>query len=273
MKTNYKIFRAGFTLIEIIIGLGISAILVLGLTRLCSVMLNSYSLQEQLTEMNQNAKFTIKEVSDVLMQAGADCELVNDSLEKDTLLKVAGAPCDSFTIKVNPRGGFFTVTKQCTLNTSVASCSLQVDNAYAFRFANKLGKIPEASTAPSRSVKTYTLNGVNLVNNKISITGGGSGDIFYKNDGLYSFNFQRYYLNGTNLCLNNDTNVLAENIDTFKVTFMDSTGSSTTSWQLMKSVALFVDATTSLQDMRYTKYSDHRRHLPLTYTFRLKNKI
>jgi hypothetical protein len=41
----------------------------------------------------------------------------------------------------------------------------------------------------------------------------------------------------------------------------------------MSSVALFVDATTALPDARYTRYSDHRRHLPLTYTFRLKNKV
>ena len=268
----------GFTLIEVMIGLGVSAILVLGLTRLFSATLNSYSLQEQLTEMNQNAKFAIKEISDVLMQAGADCELVTDTLEKDNIIQIdttAPSPCDSFVIKVNPRGGLFIVPQPCTLNTSVASCSLQVDKAKAFLFANKLGKIPESNSAPTHSIKTYSLLGVDTVKNKIIITGGIPKDTFRVGDGLYSFNSQSYYLLGTNLCLNSDTNVMAENIDSLKITFMDSTGATTKKWGFMKSVKLIVEATTSLPDNRYSNppWNDHRRRLKLTYQFSLKNKV
>jgi prepilin-type N-terminal cleavage/methylation domain-containing protein len=272
---------AGFTLIEVLIGIGISAILILGLTRLLSATLNSYSLQEQLTEMNQNAKFAMKELSDVLMQAGADCQLVSDTLDLDTIISVVSAPpCSSFTIKVNPRGGFFTFTSKCTLNTSSASCSIQVDNALPFLPANKIGRIPEDSSAnavPHRYVKTYTLKGIDTLNNKVIITGGASGDIFFAGDGIYSFNSQSYYLKGTNLCLNSDTNVLAENIDSLKITFMDSAGTTINSssyiWSPVKSVKLFVDGITSLPDNRYNGYGDHHRHLPLTYQFRLKNKV
>jgi prepilin-type N-terminal cleavage/methylation domain-containing protein len=277
MKTPLK--NRGFTLIEIIIGVGISAILILGLTRLISATLNSYSLQEQLTEMNQNAKFAIKELSDVLMQAGADCQLVgDDTLNKDTFFLAASAStCTSFTIKVNPRGGFFIVTPAtaCKLNTSLANCSLQVDNANPFRLADSLGKIPENNSAPSRLIKTYKINGVNLTSNKISVTGGSVNDSFYIGDGLYSFCSQRYYLKGTNFCLNNDTNVMAENIDSFKITFMDSAGTSTTSWSLMRSVKLVLEATSSVPDNRYVNppWNDHRRRLKLTYQFRLKNKV
>jgi prepilin-type N-terminal cleavage/methylation domain-containing protein len=273
MKTNYKNLRAGFTLIEIMIGLGVSAILILGLTRLYSATLGSYSLQEQLTEMNQNAKFTMKEVSDVLMQAGADCGLVTDMLEKDTVIKAASAPCNSFTIKINPRGGLYTIVKDTVLNT-YAACSLKVDNAYSFRLADKIGHVSSINhfAAP---FKTYTLNGLDSANNKLFVSGGSAVDSFYVGDGLYSFKSHRYYLNGTNLCLDSDNIVMAENIDSLNLTFMDSTGASTTSWSLMRSVALVVEATTSVPDNRYVNlpWNDHRRRLKLTYQFRLKNKV
>jgi prepilin-type N-terminal cleavage/methylation domain-containing protein len=264
---------AGFTLIEVLIGIGISAILILGLTRLFSATLNSYSLQEQLTEMNQNAKFAMKEISDVLMQAGADCQLVNgDTLDKDTFFLVASTPpCTSFTIRVNPRGGFYTVTN--AFKKTVAKCSVQVDNSYAFRYADKLGKIPESNSSPSRSVVIYSLDGIDSAHNKICIT--GANDSFYVGDGLYSFCSQSYYLKGANLCLNSDTNVMAENIDSLKITFMDSAGTSTTIWSKIMSAKLVVEATTSVPDNRYVNppWNDHRRRLNLTYQFRLKNKV
>src|SRR5271157_2399698 len=180
----------GFTLLELLVGVGVSAILILGLTRLFWSALDSYSLQDQFTEMNQNAKFAMEEVSNVLMQAGANCILVDgDTLNKDSIISsVASTPCNSFTVKVNPRGGFFTVTPAtaCKLNTS-ANCSLQVDNAFPFRLADSLAKIPEINSAPTRSVIDYKITGIDSTHNKICISGGGANDSFYVGDGLYSF--------------------------------------------------------------------------------------
>jgi Tfp pilus assembly protein PilW len=254
------------------IGLVVSTILIIGLTRLYSTTLSSYCLQNQLTEMNQNAKFAIKAVSAALMQAGADCILLNnDTLQKDTLIKTSRSPCSDFTVKVNPMGGLFVIAKQCTLNTSTA-CSLQVDNGYAFTNASNLAKIPNAVTSSSRSVQTYTLQGVNTADNKICISGGYAGDIFYQDDGVYSFVNRHYYLNGSNLCLDSNNNVLAENIDSLVVTFLDSLGATTRHWNFMNSVGLTIESTTSQPDNRYNDYPDHRRRLKLSYQFKLKNK-
>jgi prepilin-type N-terminal cleavage/methylation domain-containing protein len=271
--------RPGFTLLEVLIALGISSILILGLTRLFSVTLNSYSLQDQLTEMNQNAKFVMQEVSDVLMQAGADCAAINsDTTDRDTILKPDSIPCHGFTIKVNPRGGLFIIPSLCTLSTSV-KCSLAVDDASKFSHAKILEKIPYLTSPATDSISFYTLDTFDVNSNYIYFhaTPGGPKDIFYDNDAVCSIARNHYWLNGTMLCLNNDT--MAENIDSMSILFYNSAGTqltlstTPTLWAKVWSIKINVESKTSLADNRYTGYPDHCRRLKLTYQFRLKNKV
>jgi len=267
----------GFTLVEVLVAIAISGLIIIGLTRLFSTAINSYSLQDQLTEMNQNARFTIKELSDVIQQAGANCALINtDTLNNDTIIKVSStASRCTVTVKVNPRGGLYQIPIQTVLNTTTARCSLSVNNGYSFRYADKLGKVPNSSSSSTRQVKIYTLDSVNTSTNKIFFHGGSSTtDTFYVSDGVYSFNINKYYLKGDSLCMGNDTNVIAENIDSLKITFLQNNGvTSTTQWNSMWSARITVRATTSLADMKYNEYSDHKHRLLLTYAFRLKNKV
>lgn len=265
----------GFTLVEVMIALAVSGILLVGLTKLYTLMLKSYSLQEELTEMNQNAKFTIKEISDILTQAGADCAAMNsDTTDKDTIIKVTGdPPYSDFTLRINPRGGLFIITMKQPIG---AQCSVQVSNVANFRVAKKLGQLPYAVTVPTRTtVRIYNLDSIHTTNSNIFISGGAATDTFFVNDAIYSFDTCRYYLNGTNLCLNADTNVLAENIDSFKVTFFDVAGNSsitsTPPWLTMRSASMVVVATTATPDCKYP--GDGKRRLKLSYKFRLKNKV
>jgi len=269
----------GFTLIEVMIALAVSSIIIFGLTKLYSATLKSYSLQEQLTEMNQNAKFAMKEISDILMQAGADCMAINsDSTDRDTIVKLTGAGpnYNEFTIKLNPRGGVYIIPSNITLNTS-AGAWLTVDDASKFKSAAKLGRIARpGATAADTIVKVYNLDDVDVPNHRLSISGGASTtDLFVAQDVVYSFVNNRYYLNGTDLCLNVDTNVLAENIDVFQVTFFNKGGDSvlvsTPPWLTMRSARLILESTTSIPDYRYS--GDGKRRLKLSYAFRLKNKM
>jgi len=281
---NKNVFRGdnrGFTLIEIMIGLMVSSLLIIGLTRLYSTMLKSYSLQEQLTEMNQNAKFTIKEITDVLMQAGADCAAINtDTLDKDTLIKPAAIPCRDFTIKVNPRGGLYTIQSRIpsagSMNTT-GKCSLSVDNAAKFKYATLLEKVPLQIPPTSRKIVIYTLDSVHTATNYVYFSHGMAADSFCVNDAIFSCVNQRYNLNATALCMNGDT--ISENIDSLTIVFLDNNGSALslaatpTLWAKVWAIQLTVEAMTSLPDNRYTGYADHRRRLKLTYQFRLKNKV
>jgi prepilin-type N-terminal cleavage/methylation domain-containing protein len=266
----------GFTLIEVLVAIAVSGFVIIGLGQLFSASIFSYSLQDQLTEMNQNAKFTLKELSDVLQQAGANCELINsDSLDKDTIIRITttGATC-TLSVKINPRGGIYQIPMQTVLNTTV-KCSLMVLNGYSFLYADKLGKLPNSSTSNTRSVKIYSLDSVNISKNIVFFHGGSSiKDTFLSGDGVYSFMVNKYYLKGDSLCLNNDTNVIAENIDSLKVIFYKNDGSTiTTDWKTMWSTKITVRARTSISDPKYNEYSDHRHRLLLTYSLRLKNKV
>ncbi len=277
MKTKNFIRKKGhgFTLVEIMIALGVSGILLIGLTRLYSVTINSYSLQEQLTEMNQNAKFVIKEVTDILSESGASCAAINsDSTDKDTIIKLSGAGpvYNGFTIKINPRGGLYVVSQPCTLEVG-AKCSLQVDNAAKFRYANLLAKLPNPQTSKIRPIQIYTLDSVHTSNNMIYISGGAVKDTFKAKDAFYSFVNHTFYLNGGDLCVDSNANVLAENVDSLNVSFYTVAGATAASWQNMRSVRLVVQVRTSLADNRYKEYSDHKRRIKLTAQFRLKNKV
>lgn len=265
---NGKKKRApGFTLIEVIVAIGISAIALITLTRLFSASLSSYNLQEQLTEMNQNARYTIRELGDVLMEAGANLQIVNLGTEdKDTIIRPDDdeAECSGFTIKVNPRGGLFQIPKDIDDPIS----KIYVDDANRFTHARMMQLIPAlGSDDPPRF---YTIVQVDTDNHFIEFD---PGDTFKKNEAICSYVENHYYLNGTDLCIDNNNNVIAENIDSLSIVFLDRDGNPNGEWKAMRSVRLLVRAKTSKPDHRYTEYPDHCRRITLTYEFRLRNKV
>jgi prepilin-type N-terminal cleavage/methylation domain-containing protein len=106
----YKHRLNGFTIVELLVAITISGLAFILLTKLLSISLNSYNLQEQLADMNQNARYTINEVSNVLMQAGSDLQVISiDTIDRDTIIipEDNKAECSGFSIKINPRGGFY----------------------------------------------------------------------------------------------------------------------------------------------------------------------
>ena len=265
MKNLFE--NRGLTLVETIIAIAISSIILLSVTRLFSTSLTSYNLQDQLTDMNQNAKFTIKELSDILMQAGADMQLVDsDTLDKDTIIIPDSnkAVCSGFTIKINPRGGLYEIPENLA-----PTCSIQVDDARLFRYADKMARIPNL-LSPLAPVKIYSLLRCDTVTNFVVFS---PSDAFSQNDAICSFVYNRYYLKNRNVCLNNDTTIIAENIDSLSITFLNRSGVQTSNWKNMRSVKMYVRARTIRPDNGYNGYPDHYHRIVLTNEFRLRNKI
>jgi prepilin-type N-terminal cleavage/methylation domain-containing protein len=264
----------GFTLVEVLISLAISGLLIILFMKSYSTAISGYSLQGEIVEMNQNGKYVIKEITEILAQAGADCANVqNSTTDMDTIVKLTGSGpvYNEFTIKFNPRGGFHILTTTQTFNTTTV-CSLSVKNASKFMYATKLARIPKAGATDS-TIKVYTLNSVDTANNRLRFSGGtSSSETFSAGDAVYSFVNNRYFLNGTNFCLNDAANVLAENIKVFKVVFYDAIGDSTFSsslaWKKMHAANVVVIATTSPK-----LPAKKQQQITFSNQFKLRNKV
>jgi prepilin-type N-terminal cleavage/methylation domain-containing protein len=265
-----KKFRfSGFTIVELLVAIAISGMALVLLSKLLSLSLNTYNLQEQLADMNQNARYTITEISNVIMQAGSDLQVMSiDTVDRDTIIIPDGgvAECRGFTIKINPRGGLYQFPQKAGSPTRI--CTVYVDDARDFRMADKIQKIPVMGTLSK--LQFYSLITVDTLSNYIVFS---PADSFQRGDAICSFVKTRYYLNGTSFCVDSDINVISENIDSLSVLFLDSDYEPTAQWRSMRAARVFVRTKTSLPDKRYKEYDDHYHRVSLTYEFRLRNKV
>jgi hypothetical protein len=261
--------QSGLSIVELLIGIAISGLALVLLSRLLSVSLNAYNLQEQIADMNQNARYTLNELSDVIMQAGSNLQVMDaDSLDRDTIIVPDGgkSKCSGFTIKFNPRGGFYQFPQKAGSPTPI--CSIYVESARDFLYATKLQRIPNNGT--SRGLKFYKIVSLDTVSNFIVFS---PADSFMRGDAVCSFDKNRYYLNNTNLCLNTDDNVISENIDSLSIEFMDKDYKPTAQWSKIMTTKIVVRARTALPDKNYKGYKDHFHRVKLQYEFRLRNKL
>ena len=246
---------SGFTLIEILIASSLSLILVIGILRLYLSFVNSYNMQDVITEMNQNASYTCKRLSDEIMQAGA---YLPDS--GYTIITVNSSSNNDITIRANPFAAF----QVFVIDTFTAE-KMPVDNGVLFRGIKDLLKLDTNGTLSEYSINTaYNVapfeEGVNTdsVPNEIYLTAPSS---FVHGDILFASREYRYYKNGTTLCLNTDDNILAENIDSLSVTFYDTAKAVTTSWTSMRYASIYVRSRAGVADLKYTHptVGDHYR--------------
>lgn len=258
--------NSGFTLVELLVAFGLSGLVLIIISRLFSTAIFTSNTQDMLSEMNQNARYTIRMLGDVIMQAGAGLQSMYVETERDTVIIPDGnaAVCSGFSIKINPRGGVHNIPQKIT----VAICSLEVSDARNFLRAGMLQRIPGGKS--NLPIKIYTLDKIDTVNNFIHFH---PCDLFAAGDAICSFVKKRYFLSGTNLCIDSANLVLAENIDSLVIKFLDEDGNQTSVWTDMHSVDLLVRARTSRPDAKYNGYPDHYHRVTLTYRFRLRNKV
>ncbi|MBN1604578.1 MAG: prepilin-type N-terminal cleavage/methylation domain-containing protein [Chitinispirillaceae bacterium] len=264
-----KKYSTGFTIVELLVALAISGVALVILSKLLSLSLNTYNLQEQLADMNQNARFTINEISDIIMEAGSDLQVMGiDTVDRDTIIipDGGGAECSGFTIKINPRGGFYQFPQK--VGSPVRICTVHVDDAKGFRMAPNLQRIPVLGT--KSDLTYYSIVNVDTLSNYIVFS---PADSFQKGDAICSFSKTRYYLNGTDLCVDSDMNIISENIDSLSILFLDNDYKPTSQWRSMRAARIFVRVKTALPDKRYKEYADHHHRISLNFDFRLRNKI
>jgi prepilin-type N-terminal cleavage/methylation domain-containing protein len=264
--------QRGFTLVEVLIAIFIGTLAVLGVYRLFSSSLRSYNLQEQLTGMYQNSTYTIKKMSELLMQAGADLPAKNY-----TVIYATSAHPDSFSMKVNPNGAKFTFNSDLINNDKII-----IPDASAFVACDSIVRDSADTFSTIGHMLVYKIDRVKTpsgVDDTVILLAGSNGK-FYAGTTIYGFNTVSYYLRGTQICYkdtmpDNADTLLADNIDSLRIIYNDKTHSPTTSWATMFSAYIYIRARTSQPDPRYKcpGFNDGYRRLPMTTEVKFRNKF
>jgi len=249
----------GLTLVELMIAITISFVSILGIYRMFSASLRSYNLQTQLTQMHQDATFSIHKISEALMQVGSALPQKN--------YQIIYGDADSVCLLANSTGSSYTFSSNL-----LSSNIIVMTDASAFKNQTFILK-----DSLDSSVTKFTISKVdtNAVQDTIFLTTSGT---FYSGTTIYGANTFYYYKSGTNIMFKQDTgsaSVLAENIDSLSFTYYTSSHAATTNWTQFYSVNIYLRARTALPDPKY-KYpgiNDGYRRVPMSIEVRFRNKI
>jgi prepilin-type N-terminal cleavage/methylation domain-containing protein len=257
----------GFTLMEVAVALAASGILLVGLARFFKDFNRSFNTQEQVSDRDLNAHYTIKRLSEALMSAGSG--LPNQDWNLLTL--PSGNPGDRFLMGVNPQGGVQYLSADISGLKDVA-----VDDAKGFSKATSVLADPQD---PSRA--TFKVP-IDLAYNSSGFVKGvktvGSTAILHltsavnlkAGDAVYAYDEDDYRLLNGNLML--DSMVLAENIQSLAFTAYAADQTKTGTWSSMRSFNIKVTARTRNKDPRYPTNGGYRT-LDLSMDVLLRNRI
>ena len=260
-RVNSQRSTSGFTLIEVIVSLFISLVVLVGILRLYTSIMKSYDLQEQLTEINQNANYAVKRLSDELAQAGAD--LPGQGF---AVIKANSNDYDSVFVYTNPKGAYYDFNAGMT-NVTV----IPVPDSRPFSGKDTIIAKVDNSTTALRKIAIASVDSISNPNTIVlrTATNFASDDIIFARDSV------SFFKSGSNLCMNTPDYVIAENIDSLYMGYFDKNGSVTTTWANMSSLKVVVQVKASKADLKYTHpvYHDHYRRVQLSMTSRFQNRF
>ena len=255
----------GFTLIEVMIGMLISGLMVVVVTRFFKDSHRAYNVQELLADRDQNAQYVLKRLEERVMEAGAN--LPGNGFP----IIVPGAnPNNGFSLVINPRGGMQTFYADLP-----ATQALPVDDASTYKAATSLLIVRADKSKPVETADiatNYNLNGFVKGIKKVP----GSQDLLRltaavdmrSGDAVYAYSKEDYSVSNTNLSMGNM--VLAEDIESLGLGFYDSTGAPTSDWNAMHSAKLSVTARTQRPDPGFS--GDGYRRVTITSEVRMRNR-
>lgn len=255
----------GFTLIEVVIGVVVSGILVLTITRFFNNSHRAYNLQERMADRDQNAQWIAKRLEERIMEAGANLP------ETGWPVIVPGqGRRDGFSLGINPRGG-----TQTLYTDRAASREIPVDDGSAFRGATSVLLLRDDKSLPVEKIgidRNYRMGGYDQ---GVKPGIGGPDTLRLERavaleagDAVYAFATEDYAVRGTEVSMGGM--VLAEDIEAVELEFFDSSGSATSDWTAMHSAKVSVTARTRLPDPGYQ--GDGYRRVTVNSEVRLRNR-
>lgn len=268
LQKNSKQSASGLTLIEVLVTLVIAVVLGATVMRFYKDSFRSFSLQEQITERNQNAHYVLSKMVEVLQQAGA-------SLPDSGWDSTVTFSNSILTVGSNPKSGqqdlsvglgtvsSFHVDQFAPFDSSVNT--LVTPGFVLLVYANpasKAEKVPITARA-----KDSVGGGTITISKSVTLNAG---------DKIYPYHLDQFFLDQNNFCMSlNGTGanqVLAENIDSIGFTFYKTDGvTTTTSWKNARSASILVRARTEKKDPKYS--GDGYRKISLSMNFLFKNKV
>jgi len=244
--------RAGFTLPELLVAIGISALFLVCLSVLLVNSIKSYSSQKKILEMRKNSEDVLLTLSDCFFQAGVD-------LPKDEQIITLNGPKD-ITILINEKG-IYTMYK----SPLVASYQVPVRSGKAFVNAVQLKKRENSSTPVfsacyinSGYQQDNFTDGVDTIGDSVCLT---TQEAFYTGDELYSYTRyhilhdsigKKLYIAKQPLGETCDSSLQAEHIEDLKILFFKADGTAANSWETMKQCSLWVSVSASIPGQRGT---------------------
>lgn len=255
----------GLTLIELLVGVAISGLLIVGLVRFFKDSHRSADTQDQIAERNQNLAYVLKKLSDKLMEAGSG---LPDSAWP--VISSIGSGDTLFKIGINPKGGLGQID---TIYNSTQK--LPVDDHLGFKGSPQIlvvyhnaSKPPELLTIKTDHYNDGFVGGFKDSLNRRDTIYLTAPKSFASGDRLYSYTTEYYRLADTNLYLGDM--VLAEGIDSVRVSFLNTAGTATNAWHAMRSARLRVVARTDRKQPGLP--GDGYRRTSQSLDFRLRNK-
>ncbi len=247
-------------MVELLITIAAGAVVILGVYRLLTQSLWSYNLQEQMTDMYQNATYTIRRLSEVLEQAGADLPTFYYPV-----IITSSSTTSNITMRVNPYGGKWTFASYLS-SSKIPVTPDSVGKAFLGADSLLLDTGGWASSVKITGVVT------GLPADTVAL---GASTTFNAFNVAFCATTHQYLLSGTNFCIDSAANVQAENIDALTMTFFDSTHAVTANWTNMSSCSLYVRARTASQDPKYKcpGFGDGYHRLALNMNLRFRNRF
>lgn len=240
MFTQYK-NPFGVTLIELIIAISLAFLVITGIVTLIRASTDTFTHCESAIQLREKLFHTLDQVSESIMQAGADLPEKRIAIQK--------LSNNSISIIVNQTGGKYTFPQNTTVSNFPYKLSLP--NANFFFGVSKIRKI-SGSTLSTININTNMNSGnfvcgIDTLNDSISFQTNQS---FTKGDMIFTEDSSCYFHDNTSKSLiyfyKSTTCTLSSNIEIFSIHFFSTSGNTATTWDKMQICSLFVQVRSSV---------------------------
>jgi prepilin-type N-terminal cleavage/methylation domain-containing protein len=264
--------RKGITLIELLVALTISGILVAGVYRTFVSQQHTYTVQEQVVDMQQNVRLAINRMTRELRMAGFG--------KMDATFFGGGGMHGTFSNVVNPGGGGTSVTVVEGYQTVIPTTL----SAYAPIGSKKDIQVNDASGFDTGKKRYICINGTEsleitkITGNQIDFKDGTKQEHFAGEPVflVMAITYSRGISEGKWALLRDDNlglgaQPIAENIDDLQFAYLDLNGNPTANPDFIRMIQVTIIARTDKTDPELAKAGDGFRRRTLTTNIQLRN--